>query len=64
MLKAFLAEAGLESAVAGFGLSSEQLAAALREAPSTRPGRYTVLDEATPPERELIALLDEVLARR
>ena len=61
-LKAFLACAGLAGAIAGFGLSVEQLAAAVRDAPSTRPGRYTVLDEAALGERDLIALLDEVLA--
>jgi glycerol-1-phosphate dehydrogenase [NAD(P)+] len=61
-LKAFLAGAGMANVVAGFGLSKEQLAAAVREAPSTRPGRYTVLDQAAAGERELITLVDEVLA--
>ena len=62
-LKAFLAGAGLAGAIGGFGLSTEQLAAAVRDAPSTRPGRYTVLDEVPLGEREVIAIVDEVLAR-
>jgi glycerol-1-phosphate dehydrogenase [NAD(P)+] len=61
-LKEFLAGAGLAGAVGGFGLSRQQLAAAVREAPSTRPGRYTVLDEVALDERNLVALVEEVLA--
>jgi glycerol-1-phosphate dehydrogenase [NAD(P)+] len=63
-LRAFLIEAGLQSSLSGFGLESEQLAAAVLEAPSTRPGRYTVLDELGFVEAELIAIIDEVLARK
>jgi glycerol-1-phosphate dehydrogenase [NAD(P)+] len=62
-LRSFLAAAGLERAIAGFRLSAEQLAAAVLEAPSTRPGRYTVLEEAALDERSAIAVVDEVLAR-
>jgi glycerol-1-phosphate dehydrogenase [NAD(P)+] len=61
-LRAFLAGAGMASAIGGFDLSRQQLAAAVRAAPATRPGRYTVLDETALSERELIGLVDEVLA--
>jgi glycerol-1-phosphate dehydrogenase [NAD(P)+] len=62
-LRAFLAAAGLTNAIAGFGLESEQLATVVREAPATRPGRYTVLDEASSAGLEMAAIVDEVLAR-
>ena len=44
--KSALIDAGMRDAVTGFGLTEDQLVAAVRAAPSTRPGRYTVLDEA------------------
>lgn len=43
--------AGLERAAAGFGLDEDELVAVLDVAPSTRPQRYTVLDEVSEDER-------------
>jgi glycerol-1-phosphate dehydrogenase [NAD(P)+] len=40
-----MAAAGMVRALEGFGLRSEELAAVVRAASATRPGRYTVLDE-------------------
>jgi glycerol-1-phosphate dehydrogenase [NAD(P)+] len=44
-LRGFMVDAGMERAVRGFGLSKGEIVAAVRTAPATRPGRYTVLDE-------------------
>jgi glycerol-1-phosphate dehydrogenase [NAD(P)+] len=46
-----LVAAGMEGAAAGFGLSEDELVAALELAPSTRPQRYTVLDQVGEAER-------------
>jgi glycerol-1-phosphate dehydrogenase [NAD(P)+] len=45
-VKNLLRDAGMEEAASGFGLSREQILAAVEAAPQTRPGRYTVLDES------------------
>jgi len=44
-LQTFLRAAGMGRAAQGFDLTDEQIAAAFDLAPSTRPDRYTVLDE-------------------
>jgi glycerol-1-phosphate dehydrogenase [NAD(P)+] len=60
-LRAFMRSAGLERAARGFDLSADALVEVIRTAPSTRPGRYTVLDEADLSEPALRALLDEII---
>jgi glycerol-1-phosphate dehydrogenase [NAD(P)+] len=61
-LKAFMADAGMERAVRGFGLSEEQVVGAIRAAPATRPGRYTVLDEVELTDGFLRPIVREALA--
>ena len=46
-----LIAAGMKDAAAGFHLSEDELVATLELAPSTRPQRYTVLDEVGEQER-------------
>jgi glycerol-1-phosphate dehydrogenase [NAD(P)+] len=60
-LKAVLVDAGMDRAVCGFGLSEQQIGEALRAAPSTRPGRYTVLDEVDLTDAGLRPVVAEVL---
>jgi glycerol-1-phosphate dehydrogenase [NAD(P)+] len=60
-VKRLMIEAGMQSAAAGFGLSNEQIVSALRAAPATRPGRYTVLDDVELSGRFLEPLVAEVL---
>jgi glycerol-1-phosphate dehydrogenase [NAD(P)+] len=55
-----MAAAGMERALEGFGLGTEDLAAVVRAAPTTRPGRYTVLDEVEPSDDVLRFAIDEV----
>ena len=62
-LRAFMVSAGMERATRGFALSEEALAETIRAAPSTRPGRYTVLDEADLSEPALGLILQEVIVR-
>jgi glycerol-1-phosphate dehydrogenase [NAD(P)+] len=59
-LRDVLARAGLASALAGFDLGHQRLAELIRAAPSTRPGRYTVLDEADLSEAALVPVLEEI----
>jgi hypothetical protein len=58
-----MAHAGMERAVGGFGLSEAQIVEAVRAAPATRPGRYTVLDEVELTDGFLQPIVREVLAR-
>ena len=44
-LRAFMHEAGLRDAAAGFGLAAEEIVAVVVAAPSMRPERHTVLSE-------------------
>jgi glycerol-1-phosphate dehydrogenase [NAD(P)+] len=44
-LEKLLRDAGMENAASGLGLTRDQILAAVRAAPETRPGRYTVLNE-------------------
>jgi glycerol-1-phosphate dehydrogenase [NAD(P)+] len=60
-IKDYLREAGLTRAAAGFGLSKDHVVAAIQAAPTTRPGRYTVLDEVDLSDASLRALVGEVL---
>jgi glycerol-1-phosphate dehydrogenase [NAD(P)+] len=60
-LRAQMAAAGMERALRGFDLPVDVLVEAFREAPATRPGRYTVLDEADLSEAALRAAMAEVL---
>jgi glycerol-1-phosphate dehydrogenase [NAD(P)+] len=62
-LRTFMADAGMERAVAGFGLSETQIVQAVRVAPDTRPGRYTVLNEVELTDDFLEPIVREVLAR-
>jgi glycerol-1-phosphate dehydrogenase [NAD(P)+] len=58
-LKDLLLAAGMENAASGIGLTKAQIVDAVRAAPDTRPGRYTVLDEIDAGAVE--AAVDEVL---
>jgi glycerol-1-phosphate dehydrogenase [NAD(P)+] len=60
-LRAFMLSAGMQRAARGFDLPEDALVAAIRAAPGTRPGRYTVLDEVDLGEAALRSLLDEVV---
>ncbi len=57
----FLLEAGMEASATGLGLGEVELAAAVRSAPSTRPGRHTVLDEIDLVDEALLPAVSEVL---
>jgi glycerol-1-phosphate dehydrogenase [NAD(P)+] len=61
-LMEFLREAGMQEATSGFGLGEDQIIAAVQGAPSTRPGRYTVLDEIELTEAALQPIVRELLA--
>jgi len=61
-LRAFMNDAGLRDAAAGFGLSAEEVVAAVRAAPSMRPDRHTVLSEAHVGEKAIRAAVADVLA--
>ena len=58
-----LRSAGIDGPLNGFGLATDRLVEAIKIAPSTRPGRYTVLDRARPRSDELRTLLDDLLRR-
>jgi glycerol-1-phosphate dehydrogenase [NAD(P)+] len=60
-LRQLLVNAGMEGAVSGLGLSETQVLAAVRAAPATRPGRYTVLDEVELTDEALAPMVREVL---
>jgi glycerol-1-phosphate dehydrogenase [NAD(P)+] len=62
-LRRLLASAGMESAAGGFGLSESQVLTAVRAAPGTRPGRYTVLDEVELTDAVLAPMVREVLGK-
>jgi hypothetical protein len=55
--------AGLHDAAAGFDLSVDELAAVVRDAPSMRPDRRTVLSRGDLGEAELQTALADVLTR-
>lgn len=54
--------AGMTAALAGFGIPTARLAEIVKNAPATRPGRYTILDHAPRSTRDLRDLLDSLLA--
>jgi glycerol-1-phosphate dehydrogenase [NAD(P)+] len=60
-VKQLMVSAGMDSAAAGLGLSEEQIVAAVRTAPTTRPGRYTVLDEVDLSDSTLVPIVNEVV---
>jgi glycerol-1-phosphate dehydrogenase [NAD(P)+] len=60
-LRKLLVNAGMQSAATGFGLSEQQVVAAVQAAPATRPGRYTVLDEIDLSDFTLAPMVSEVL---
>jgi glycerol-1-phosphate dehydrogenase [NAD(P)+] len=60
-LRGFMVDAGMERAVRGFGLSKGEIVAAVRTAPATRPGRYTVLDEVELTDGFLGPIVGEVV---
>jgi glycerol-1-phosphate dehydrogenase [NAD(P)+] len=60
-LRELLANAGMQSATTGFGLSEAQVVAAVQAAPATRPGRYTVLDEIDLSDFGLAPMVKDVL---
>lgn len=61
-LAALLKSAGIEGPLNGFGLPVERLIEVIRNAPSTRPGRYTVLDRNRPTGDELRDTLAKLIA--
>ena len=62
LVREAMSAAGMERALEGFGLGAEALADVVRAAPSTRPGRHTVLDESDLSDDALLLVLREVLA--
>jgi glycerol-1-phosphate dehydrogenase [NAD(P)+] len=60
-LRDFMLSAGMERPARGFDLPDELLVEVIRTAPSTRPGRYTVLNEADLSEASLRSLLAEIM---
>ncbi len=62
-LRTFMVAAGLRDAAGGFDLSIDELAAVVREAPSMRPDRDTVLGRGDLGEAELRTALADVLTR-
>jgi glycerol-1-phosphate dehydrogenase [NAD(P)+] len=62
-LRDFMLSAGMERAAAGFELPVRSLVETIRTAPSTRPGRYTVLDEVDLSARAVMRILEEVIGR-
>lgn len=57
-----VAQAGMNNALCGFGLGAARLADIVKYGPSTRPGRYTVLDRERLSARELRALISHLIA--
>jgi len=60
VLRQLMEAAGMSEAVTGFSLSRQEVIAAVLAAPSTRPGRYTVLDEIQLDEQTLGPVVDEL----
>jgi glycerol-1-phosphate dehydrogenase [NAD(P)+] len=57
-----IAQTGMTGALSGFGLPAARLADVVKYGPSTRPGRYTVLDRARPTARDLTATISGLIA--
>lgn len=53
---------GMKAPLVGFGLGAARLAEIVAYGPSTRPGRYTVLDQKRPPAGELRSLIEQLIA--
>lgn len=60
-IRQLMMSAGMEPATKGFGLSEDQIVAAVRAAPGTRPGRYTILDEIDLTDAALLGVVREVI---
>jgi glycerol-1-phosphate dehydrogenase [NAD(P)+] len=60
-VRRYMTDAGLERTASGFGLSEDQIVTAIQTARSTRPGRYTVLDEVDLRSDALRPIVREVL---
>jgi glycerol-1-phosphate dehydrogenase [NAD(P)+] len=60
-VRELMMNAGMEQAARGIGLSDEQVVAAVKAAPATRPGRYTVLDEIDLTDANLVPMVREVM---
>ncbi len=56
--RALMAAAGLNGALTGFGISPARMAEVIKFGPSTRPGRYTVLDRERPSLQSLRTLIE------
>ena len=57
-----VAQAGMTGALCGFGLPAARLADIVKYGPSTRPGRFTILDRTRPTARDLTALISDLIA--
>jgi glycerol-1-phosphate dehydrogenase [NAD(P)+] len=57
-----IAQAGMTGALNGFGLPVERLADVVKYGPSTRPGRFTVLDRERQSARDLRKLIADLIA--
>lgn len=55
-----LRSAGMTSAIDGFGLDPDRLVEVVKYGPTTRPGRYTVLDRDRPAASELRAVIESL----
>jgi glycerol-1-phosphate dehydrogenase [NAD(P)+] len=60
-LRGFMQSAGMGEAASGFGLTDDELVAAVRAAPSMRPDRYTILSEGAASEERVTAAIRDVL---
>ncbi len=61
-LREFMLSAGMGEAASGFGLTEDELVAAVCAAPSMRPDRYTILSEGAASEERVTAAIRDVLA--
>jgi glycerol-1-phosphate dehydrogenase [NAD(P)+] len=59
-LREFMMRAGLRDAAHGFGLPIDEIATAVRAAPSMRPERYTVLNDPALPESAVREAVKEI----
>jgi len=57
-LVAFFARLGLPTSPGDLGIDKDQLLAAVRSAPATRPDRYTILSDVTGDDEALSRLID------
>lgn len=60
-LRRRLEQAGITRPLAGFSIGTERLVQIVRHAPTTRPGRHTVLDERQITDSELFDLITDLV---